>query len=108
MQAGKLDTRIQVKRLTKTADGYGGFTSTKAVFKTIWAKKMDISGDIKSENSRRKIYTDIELIVRKKTAETILQNDLLSIVGDSDEYRIDQMFDSVHKRYTKIRAIKNG
>jgi len=106
MNAGQLDTRVEVKRLTKTADGYGGFTSTKAVASTIWAKKIDVSGDFDSESGRRKIYADIELIVRKKTADTIQDNDLLGL--ESEEYRIIAKFDSKHKYYTTIRATKNG
>ena len=42
MDSGKLDTRVIVKRLTKSADGYGGFTSTKATEMTIWAHKSDL------------------------------------------------------------------
>ena len=34
MDAGKLDTQIAVVRLTKTADEFGGFTSTEAVVAT--------------------------------------------------------------------------
>lgn len=106
MDAGKLDTRVVVKRLTKSADGYGGFSSTKATVSTIWAFKKDISGDINSDNVHRKIYTDIELIVRKKTAETIQDTDILQIEGTSNEYRINAMFDSSHKYYSTIKAIK--
>lgn len=106
MNAGQLDTRVEIKRLTKTADGYGGTSATKSVVSTIWAKKVDVSGDFDSENGRRKIYTDIELIVRKKTADTIQENDLLGL--ESEEYRILQIFDSKHKYYTTIRATKNG
>ena len=28
MNAGKLDTRVLIKRQSKTADGFGGFSST--------------------------------------------------------------------------------
>jgi head-tail adaptor len=106
MNSGDLDTRVEIKRLTKTADGYGGTSATKAVHSTIWAKKVDLSGEFESSNGRRKIYTDIELVVRKKTAETIGQNDLLGL--ESEEYRILEMFDSKHKYFTTIRATKNG
>ena len=37
MRLGDLDTRVLVKRLTKSSDGYGGFTSTSATQHTIWA-----------------------------------------------------------------------
>ncbi len=106
MNSGDLDTRVGIKRLTKSADGFGGTTATKSTVSNIFAKKMDISGKFDSENGRRKIYTDIELIVRKKTAQTIQENDLLEV--GSDEYRIMEIFDSKHKYFTTIRAIKNG
>lgn len=106
MNSGQLDTRVEIKRLTKTSDGYGGTSATKAVVSTIWAKKVDLSGSFESNNGKRRIYTDIELIVRKKTADTIDSNDVLGV--ESDEYRIMEMFDSKHKYYTTIRATKNG
>jgi len=108
MDSGKLDTRVIVKRLTKTADGYGGFTSTKETEMTIWAHKSDLKGDIKTQEAQRKLYTDIELIIRKKTADDILDNDILQIEGDTTEYRINERFDSEHKYYTTIRATRIG
>lgn len=108
MDAGKLDTRVIVKRLTKTADGYGGTTATKATETTIWAYKRDVSGDIKTQNVQRKKFVDIELVVRKKTADDILDNDILQIEGNSTEYRINEIFDSEHKYFTTIRATKIG
>ena len=52
MDAGKLDTRVQIRRLTKTADTYGGYTSTTATASTIWAYKRETSGDISQENGK--------------------------------------------------------
>lgn len=108
MNAGKLDTRVLVKRLTKTADGYGGTTSTKATVSTIWAYKKDVAGDIKTQNVQRKKFVDIELVIRKKTADDIQDNDILQIEGNSTEYRINEIFDSEHKYYTTIRATRIG
>jgi len=108
MDAGRLDTRVVVKRLTKSADGYGGFTSSKSTISTIWAYKKDISGDITTQNVQRKKFTSIELIVRKKTADTIQDNDILQIEGDSTEYRINEIFDSGHKYYSTIKATEIG
>jgi len=108
MDAGKLDTRIIVKRLTKTNDGYGGTTAAKATETTIWAYKRDVSGDIKTQNVQRKKFIDIELIVRKKTADDILDNDIIQIEGNPTEYRINEIFDSEHKYFTTIRATKIG
>ncbi len=106
MNAGKLDTRVLIKRLTKADDGHGGTTASKATVLTIWASKKDVSGDISTQNSQRKKFVDIELIVRKKTADNILDEDILQIEGNSTEYRINEKFDSEHKYFTTIRAIK--
>lgn len=108
MDAGKLDTRVEVKRLTKTADGFGGTTSTSAVNSTIWAYKEETKGEIVQENGKRQQYLEIELTVRKKTADTILKTDLLAISGVSGDYRITEVFDSVHKYFTTIKATKIG
>ena len=108
MDAGKLDTRIEVKRLTKTSDGYGGTTSTSAVNSTIWAYKEETKGEIVQENGKRQQYLEIELTVRKNTADTILKTDLLKIAGVSGDYRISEIFDSIHKYFTTIKAVKIG
>lgn len=108
MDAGKLDTRVEVKRLTKTADGFGGTTSTSAVNSTIWANKKETSGEIVQENGKRQQYLEIELTVRKKTADTILKTDLLAISGVSGNYRIKEIYDSIHKYFSTIKATKIG
>lgn len=106
MDSGKLNTRIVIKRLTKVDDGFGGTTSTKANAGTIWAYKEDLGGEFDVElTGLRRIYTDIELVVRKKTADDLIQKtDILSIEGSDKEYRINEMFDSTHKYFTTIRA----
>ena len=106
MDAGKLDTRVEVRRLTKTADTYGGYTSTTATASTIWGYKRETSGDISQENGKRRRELDIELVVRKKTADDILNTDLLKIENVSGEYRINGKFESGHKYFTTIKATK--
>ena len=106
MDAGKLDTRIQIRRLTKTADTYGGYTSTTATASTVWAYKRETSGDISQENGKRRRELDIELVVRKKTADDILNTDLLKIENVSGEYRINGKFESGYKYFTTIKATK--
>lgn len=108
MDAGKLDTRILVKRLTKTSDGFGGTTSSETTAFTIWAKKKDKRGEVKSVNSQRKLYTEIELIVRKKTADNLVYTDILQIENESDKYRINELFDSQEKYFTTIKATRIG
>ena len=108
MNSGRLNTRIDVKRLTKSSDTYGGTTSTVSVSSTIWADKSETKGEIVQENGKRQQYLEIELTVRKKTADTTLKTDLLAISGVSGDYRINSIFDSKHKYYTTIKATKIG
>ena len=77
MDAGKLDSRVLIKRLSKTSDGFGGFTSTNATQNTIWANLKFTGGDVNQKNGKRNRNLEIELIVRKKTADEILITDLL-------------------------------
>lgn len=106
MDAGEFDIRIEIKRLAKTSDGYGGTTSTLSVNDTVWAKKTDKSGDISSNNGRRKINDEIELVIRKKSANQIQNDDLIKIEGEAGDYRITSLFDSTHKYYTTVTAVK--
>lgn len=106
MNIGKLNTRVLIKRLTKTADTFGGFTSTKATASTIWAAKNDSKGDFKTENGKRSRYDEIELVIRKKTADTIQDTDLLKLENEAGTYRINSIVNTVEKYYTKILATK--
>jgi head-tail adaptor len=106
MNIGKLDTRVLIKRLTKTADTYGGFTSTQSTASTIWAAKNDSKGDFKTENGKRSHYDEIEIIVRKKTADTIQDTDLLKLENEAGTYRINSIVDTTQKYYTTIKATK--
>lgn len=106
MDAGRLNTRIEVKRLTKTADGYGGYTSTNATVETLWANKKDIKGDIKDTEGKRGRHVLIELELRKKAADQIQDNDLLKIEGKNGLYRINGFYDSEQDFFTTIQATK--
>jgi len=46
MDAGKLDSKITIKRLIKSPDEFGGFTSTLSEVATVWCNLKQISGDI--------------------------------------------------------------
>ena len=85
MRAGDLDTRVLVKRQSKTADGFGGFTSTLSTQTTIWASVNYTDGDITTKNGKRDRNLVIELIVRKKTADDIATTDLLEIENESGQ-----------------------
>jgi len=106
MDAGKLDTRIAVVRLTKTADQYGGYTSTEATVATYWASLTYVNGDIKSENGQRQHFVGIELMMRKKTADEIQDQDLLQVEGSEPKYRINSIVETDQDFYTTITATK--
>lgn len=106
MQAGKLNKRVTIKRLTEISDSYGGTVSTVADYVTIWADKKELGGEVKNENGQRTLYNDIELTIRKKTADVIRYDDIFSIEGDANTYRINEIFDSKEDFFTTIRATK--
>lgn len=108
MDAGKLDTRVEIKRQSKTSDSYGGTTSTLSTYSTIWANKKEVSGEIVQENGKRRREVEVELIVRKRTADTITDTDILRIEGVSGDYRINGRFDSTHKYFSTLKATKIG
>lgn len=108
MNAGKLDKRVLIKRQTKSSDGFGGYTSTSATENTIWARVDYKAGEVENTNGRRKRKLEIELIVRKKAAESILITDLLQIENITGLYQINDMYDADYKYYTKIIASKKS
>jgi len=106
MNAGKLNTRIEVKRLTKTSDGFGGTTSTNSTVETLWANKKDVKGDITATEGKRGRSVEVELELRKKAADQILDNDLIKIEGKDGLYRINGIYDSKQDFFTVIKATK--
>ena len=106
MDAGKLNTRIEVQRLSKTSDNYGGTTSTTYTAHTLWAYKRDLSGDISDTEGKRGRSVEIELQMRKKAADQILDNDILKIQNKTGLYRINSIYDSKQDFFTVIKASK--
>jgi head-tail adaptor len=106
MDAGNLDTRIAVVRLTKSQDEFGGFTSTEAIVATYWASLTYVDGNIKSENGQRQHYVGIELKMRKRTADEIQDQDLLQVEGAGPKYRINSIVEHEQDFYTTITATK--
>lgn len=105
MDAGNLNTRVEVYRLSKSSDGFGGYNSTQSLFMKIWADKKDLSGEIRQENGKRSLYNEMELIIRKKTSDELYIGDLLQIENIPGKYRLTDKFDSVDRFFTKIRAV---
>jgi head-tail adaptor len=106
MDAGKLNKRVKVIRLTKASDGFGGFTSTEAISGTYWCNLKQNKGDIKQENGIREQRIEIELIMRKKAADEILSTDVLQLEGQTEKHRIIDKYDSEIDFYTTIKAVR--
>jgi head-tail adaptor len=102
MNAGELRDRIVVKRLSNSADGYGGFTSSVSTVATVWAKLKFTDGDVDMENSKRVLNKGIELKIRKNTAtDNIQKGDLLFPERDNNEYSINGILE-LDLNYFKI------
>ena len=104
MQSGDFNSRIKILRLTKTADGFGGFTSTESTIATIWCKQVEKRGEIEQEGGLRQRKLEIELQFRKKTADQILDSDILQFDGSSEKMRINDRINSVEDFFTTIKA----
>lgn len=108
MDAGKLDTRIEIKTLTKTSDGYGGTTSVLTDYATIWAYVREISGDIEEGGLDRGRKKKLEIVVRKKTAEekSLSGDSVLRVEGETGDYRVVSVSEHTYKKYIKLEAVK--
>lgn len=106
MTASDLKQRIIVKRLTKTTDSYGGFTSTKSTIGTYWCMVKETSGEVEEKDMRTQLRTRIEIYLRKKTADNIQINDIIQVEGDSAEYRYNGKFQTIENFWVMAVATK--
>jgi head-tail adaptor len=104
--ASELKQRIIVSRLTKTADGYGGWTSTTAVIGTYWCQILETSGDISAKNGIRSLETKIDIAIRRPTADLIQNQDILQVEGNASTYRINSGYQTIENFWVKITATK--
>lgn len=108
MNAGKLNDRITIKRLSRVSDNFGGFNSTLSDVKSAWCSFVQKEGEIEMENGKRQRSLVAELIMRKKTADDIIVGDIFVLEGQTDQFRINEMYESELKYYVKIKATKSG
>ena len=106
MNAGQLNTRITVKRNSKTADGFGGWTSGETTVGSFWAKVEEVGGEVKQENGIRQRYVDIEITMRKRTADNLQNNDLIEVEGSTVQYRINSKYSADLDFMTTLKATK--
>lgn len=106
MNPGKLNDRITVKRLTRVADGFGGYNSTLSDVTTALCDFKEKSGEIEMVDGKRQRSIEAELIMRKKTADSISVGDIFVQENQTDKFRINEMFESELKYFVKIKATK--
>jgi hypothetical protein len=108
MDAGKLDTRVEIVTQTKTEDGYGGFTSTEEVTATFWASVIEAKGDVGGETTRRGRYLYVDIVIRDKTIDeySINRDTIFKIQSEEGKYRVIGMFESYKNKFVKISATK--
>ena len=107
MNAGKLNSKITIKRLTKTADGFGGYNSTLSDVATVWCDLKQIKGEIVDKFGKREQDIEVEITMRKKTADLIQLGDIFTLENDSQKYRINDKFEFDLDFYTKLLATKS-
>jgi len=107
MQAGNLDSKITIKRLSKTSDQFGGFTSTLSDVATVWCDLKQIKGEINDKFGKREQDIQVEITMRKNTADLIQLGDIFTLENESQKYRINDKFEFDLDFYTKLLATKS-
>ena len=107
MDAGKLDSKIIIKRLIKSSDQFGGFTSTLSEVATVWCNLKQINGDITDKLGKRTQDVQVEIIMRKNTADLIQLGDIFTLEGGTKNYRINEKYEFDLDFYTKLLATKS-
>jgi len=106
MQAGKLNSRVTIKKTTRVQDEFGGWQNTSDYNVSVWADVKQLSGEISQENGKRSLELEVQITMRKKTAEKVNLGDVITIGNDAAEYRVNSKFDSVLDFYTELKATK--
>ena len=107
MNAGKLNSKITIKRLTKTADGFGGFNSTLSDVATVWCHLTEIKGEINDKFGKREQDVQVEITMRKNTADLINIGDIFTLENQTQKFRINNKFEFDLDFYTKLLATKS-
>lgn len=106
MQSGQLNTRININRYTKTQDDFGGYNSTNSVLKSIWCDLREVRGDVSVEGGMTQRRVNAELLVRKNAVDDVLIGDTFNIEGQSDQYKINDIYQSELDFFVTIKATK--
>lgn len=105
--ASILKLRILIKRMQKTSDGYGGTTPGGYVtIDTVWGRVQETKGPIDEKMGIRQKSTEIEITIRKETADLIANEDVLQVEGFTANYRINSGFQTFENFWVKMTATK--
>lgn len=106
MQSGKLNDRIVVKAYTRVQDNYGGWVNTLATTATYWCELKEIGGVVEDNFGKRSHYNEIEITLRKKTADLISVDSVFELESNATQYRVNNKYDSDTRYYTTIKATR--
>lgn len=103
MNPGRFNNIIKFYTPSKSADGYGGFTSSGFTLNaTLWGDAKEISGDISQSQGVRKYNRVSEVILRKKDFDTITQSDFVFEIDGVGKYRVNDYYNMIEKKYIKL------
>lgn len=116
MDVGQFRDRITFYYSVKNADGYGGYTTTAGgSMDTLWGYVIPQSGNYVDSNGKRSKQKIKEVIIRKQDYDSLSipggysgnssleDNDItFSISGDSNNYRVNNLYESHYNEYITI------
>ena len=96
-----------IKRMAKTSDGYGGtLPGGYVTIDTVWCRVQETKGQIDERMGIRQKSTEIEITIRKETADLIANEDVLQVEGFTANYRINSNFQTFENFWVKMTATK--
>lgn len=105
MNPGRFNNVIKFYLPNKSADGYGGFTSSGySLEATIWGDAKEISGEIEQSQGSRKYNRVSEVIVRKKDFDTVSLTGVVFEIDNVGKYRMNEHYEVIEKYYVKFKG----
>lgn len=103
MNPGNLNNRIVFYNHTKTADGYGGYTSSSSsIIASIWGDATIKSGKIEQTNGKRNRNKIAEVIVRKHDFDLVTNVEFTFTIDGEGNYRINDHYEMIEDEFVKL------
>ena len=103
--ASMLTEYIEATRPTVTEDRYGDLNQTATEnIATFWGHVNELKSSTAVENGKKRTTRIVEITCREDDVENIDIDDVLSIEGSSDQYQVNDIYDSNWKWGTTIIA----